>query len=274
MMMSNIGVAVDIDGVLKLGKVALPGAVESLQLLEEHKIPYVLLTNGAGTEKAKAEYVAQVLDIPISPSRVIVSHSPLRSFPIAKEYCGGDGYLLVLAKTARAADEMCSEHGWPMSRVVALQRLSAVCPTQCPLICRPLSSSMDDEAAHTTCGEKQCERWESARTFLRSGSRISAIIVLEEPTEWGEGLQIIVDVLAGEGRVDLRTFQQTEFKQIPLYACNPDFDYKDLHRLFFCYVVVVCCLMFVLCVVCCVLCVVCCVLCWAVVLHFDVKREV
>lgn len=47
-----------IDGVLLHSSKALPGAAETLRFLQEHKIPFILLTNGGG--KSEAERVAEL----------------------------------------------------------------------------------------------------------------------------------------------------------------------------------------------------------------------
>ena len=48
----------DIDGVLMLGSNAIPAGANALKVLEEKKIPYILLTNGGG--KWEADRVAEL----------------------------------------------------------------------------------------------------------------------------------------------------------------------------------------------------------------------
>jgi ribonucleotide monophosphatase NagD (HAD superfamily) len=50
--------AFDIDGVLMLGKNAIPAGARALKLLHERKIPYILLTNGGG--KYESDRVAEL----------------------------------------------------------------------------------------------------------------------------------------------------------------------------------------------------------------------
>jgi ribonucleotide monophosphatase NagD (HAD superfamily) len=44
------------------------------------------------------------------------------------------------------------------------------------------------------------------------------------PANWGESIQLLVDVLRGNGRIGLDCAQT-----IPFHCGNPDFDYKDVH---------------------------------------------
>ena len=76
---AKYAIAFDIDGVLLRGKTVIPGAPEALSLLAEHRVPYVLMTNGGGSlEKIKADAVSHALGVHISPSQVILSHTPMR----------------------------------------------------------------------------------------------------------------------------------------------------------------------------------------------------
>jgi ribonucleotide monophosphatase NagD (HAD superfamily) len=54
----------------------------------------------------------------------------------------------------------------------------------------------------------------------------AAIVLLEMPANWGESIQILVDVLRGNGRIGLDCAQS-----IPFHCGNPDFDYKDVHSM-------------------------------------------
>ncbi len=55
----------------------------------------------------------------------------------------------------------------------------------------------------------------------------AAVVLLEMPTNWGEAIQLLVDVLRGNGRIGLDCAHQT----IAFHCGNPDFDYKDVHSM-------------------------------------------
>lgn len=52
----------------------------------------------------------------------------------------------------------------------------------------------------------------------------AAVVLLEMPANWGETIQVLVDVVRGDGQIG-RDCVQT----IPFHCGNPDFDYKDVH---------------------------------------------
>ena len=68
----------DIDGFLS-GKKPILQAKPALEILNSHKIPYILMTNGGGVlERRKAEEVSEItqLNPPISPLQIVQSHTP------------------------------------------------------------------------------------------------------------------------------------------------------------------------------------------------------
>src|SRR5271168_2852845 len=46
----TIAFSLDIDGVLMRSKILLPGATETLKMLQKYKIPFIFLTNSGGSE--------------------------------------------------------------------------------------------------------------------------------------------------------------------------------------------------------------------------------
>lgn len=73
----SITAAASIDGVLLRSAKPIAGAADSLALLKEEGIPFILLTNGGG--KHESERVAEIsekLGVPLDESVIIQSHSP------------------------------------------------------------------------------------------------------------------------------------------------------------------------------------------------------
>jgi HAD superfamily hydrolase (TIGR01456 family) len=50
------------------------------------------------------------------------------------------------------------------------------------------------------------------------------VVILEMPANWGEAIQLLVDVVRGNGSIG-----DDRPQTIPLHCGNPDFDYKDVH---------------------------------------------
>lgn len=51
---SDLAFVFDIDGVLMRGAKPIPEASKSLELLNEHKVPFILLTNGGEFQRSPA----------------------------------------------------------------------------------------------------------------------------------------------------------------------------------------------------------------------------
>lgn len=74
---STIAFAFDVDGVLVRGTEPIPGARETIQLLQDNGIPFIFLTNGGGKTEAKhAAVLADRLGVAIDPQQFVQSHSP------------------------------------------------------------------------------------------------------------------------------------------------------------------------------------------------------
>lgn len=68
-----------IDGVLLRSSEPVPGAAETIQFLQDNKIPYALLTNGGGAhEVEKATDVGAKLGVTIPGNLAVLSHTPFR----------------------------------------------------------------------------------------------------------------------------------------------------------------------------------------------------
>lgn len=66
-----------IDGVLVRASKPLPGASESLSLLQKQNIPFILLTNGGGKyEIERAADLSKELGVDLGPDSIIQSHTP------------------------------------------------------------------------------------------------------------------------------------------------------------------------------------------------------
>lgn len=75
----------------------IPGAADTLTMLKDQGIPFILLTNGGG--KHETERVAEIsekLQVPLDPTVLIQSHSPFAELAGSLEnkrvlVAGGDG---------------------------------------------------------------------------------------------------------------------------------------------------------------------------------------
>jgi ribonucleotide monophosphatase NagD (HAD superfamily) len=81
----SFAVVLDVDGVLYKDFVPIPGAIETLKLLGEMKIPHIFLTNSTGqSEGYKRKQYEDVFNIKIEEKQVIMAHTPLRKLDSLK----------------------------------------------------------------------------------------------------------------------------------------------------------------------------------------------
>lgn len=87
-----------IDGVLLHQANPIPGATEALQYLQDHEIPFILLTNGGG--KHEHERVADLsarLGVELSVDNFVQSHTPFRMLVSEPKSDGDDAFRIVLS---------------------------------------------------------------------------------------------------------------------------------------------------------------------------------
>jgi len=158
------------DGVLVKGKKAIPKARDALKLLDDRKIAWILMTNGGGvSEKQRAKFLSEELDLDIDIDQIVQSHTPLvtlegkedkkvlviggdgdKSRKVAEEY--GFGYALTPADYIKTNPSI-----WPFHRKELLDFGREI----------PNIESMD----------------------------IDTIMVFNDPRDLGTDLQIIFDVI-------------------------------------------------------------------------------
>lgn len=174
---AGIAFAFDIDGVLVRSKTALPGASESLRLLQESKIPFIFLTNGGGlTEADHVALVGQRLGLQLEEEQFIQSHTPFRA--VVPELA--DKTILVLGGVGDQIRNVARAYGF--KHVVTSSDIYGAYPSIYPFA--DLTSS-----SHTT--NSQPLPLSSPADPLQ----ISAIFIFSSPRDWGLDLQLVLDLL-------------------------------------------------------------------------------
>lgn len=202
--MSAFGVAFDVDGVLYRGGVhnPVPGAVETVQALRERNVPYVFLTNGTGsTEDEKAAELEELLQMPVSGAQVIMASTPMRE--LAVSYKGAR--VMAVSRSDAFSHRLCAQYGF--TDVVTHTEYAAAHPDLFPFRKYP---------AEQACSEP--------------GRPIAAVLLLQSPAEWGEALQITLDVLrSSTGVAGGPDLSLDGAQAVHLHCGNPDFDYQAKH---------------------------------------------
>ncbi|KAI1778958.1 HAD-superfamily hydrolase [Hypoxylon cercidicola] len=217
--------AFDIDGVLLHVAKPIPGATQTLAYLQEHNIPFILLTNGGG--KHETERVADLssrLGVPLTTDNFVQSHTPFRELVHGPAGAAlKDKNILVTGSDAAHCRRIAEQYGF--RHVITPADILAAQPTIWPF--EPLMAQL--YAA-------------TARPLPSPNPKIDAIFVFNDPRDWALDIQIILDLLqsrggvlgtysARNGRADLEGCGWQRDGQPPLYFSNPDLLWSAAYHL-------------------------------------------
>ncbi|KAI1778282.1 HAD-superfamily hydrolase [Hypoxylon cercidicola] len=216
----TVAFAFDIDGVLVKGKKPVPGARETIQLLQSRRIPFIFLTNGGGhTEEAHVAKLGQRLELTLHAKQFVQSHTPF--LDLVPAY--GDKTVLVLGGHGQQIRNLA--HAYGFTKVVTSSDVVAECEH-----IHPFPEMTKDH--HVEHGRGNGE--------LRA-TKISAIMVWTSPRDWCLDLQVVTDLLLSDGGIigtrsptngdsslPNNGYQQED--QPKLFFCNPDFEWSTEHE--------------------------------------------
>ncbi|KAK3990284.1 HAD-superfamily hydrolase [Cladorrhinum sp. PSN332] len=185
------GFAFDIDGVLLHEKNPIPGAVETLRILNEHNIPYIMLTNGGG--KRESERVADLNDklgVKITTESFVQSHTPFQ------ELLEGPGSLrnktvLVTGSHYEKCRDIMLNYGF--RNVLTPADIFASHPSVFPF--QPVTKA--EEKGLTSLPKPVFAKTstEPNSPDLANHLKIDAMFVLNDPRDWALDIQIFSDLL-------------------------------------------------------------------------------
>lgn len=190
----SLGYVFDIDGVLLRGNVPLEGARASLKSLLAARVPFIFLTNGGGElESSKAAKLSKLLDLPVHPAQVVLSHTPMK--PLCQQL--GSARVLVLG----CRDVLGVARSYGLTTVDTPMCLLKDEPSRYPFI-----------------------QVEQRRALAHRDEPFAAVLVLHDPNSWGLELQVVLDVL--RGGVPLGSGMQ---QSVPYIASNADLTFAGAH---------------------------------------------
>ncbi|KAI0101248.1 HAD-superfamily hydrolase [Daldinia grandis] len=207
--------AFDIDGVLLHVAKPIPGATQTLEFLQKHNIPFILLTNGGG--KHETERVADLstrLGVKLSTDNFIQSHTPFQELARGRESGLRDKNILVTGSDAAKCRAIAEQYGF--QHVITPADILTAHPTVWPF--DPL---MEELYAKT------------ARPLPSPNPKIDAIFVFNDPRDWALDIQLILDLLMSKDGI-LGTYSpRNGLKDLPnsgwqrdgqpaLFFSNPD----------------------------------------------------
>lgn len=206
-----------IDGVLLHVAKPIPGATRTLEYLQKHNIPFILLTNGGG--KHEIDRVADLSDrlgVELSTDNFIQSHTPFQE--LVHDSPGREGLrdknVLVTGSDAAKCRAIAEAYGF--RHVITPADILAAHPAIWPF--DPLM-----EAVYAS----------TARPLPNPDPKIDAMFVFNDPRDWALDIQLICDLLLSRrgvlgtyspqnGRADLPNSGWQRDGQPALYFSNPD----------------------------------------------------
>lgn len=215
----TIAFAFDIDGVLVRSTEALPGAHDTIEMLQKNNIPFIFLTNGGGsTERAHVARVGMRLDLDLDEKQFVQSHSPFHDL-VPKYH---DKTILVLGGHGDQIRDLA--HAYGFNKVVTSSDLMAEWEHIHPFP----ELTKDKHAEH------------GRRLEYPRGVEIAAILVWSSPRDWCLDLQVISDLLLSSGgnfgkksalhnSIHLPNNGFLQDNQPKLYFANPDFEWSTRH---------------------------------------------
>ncbi|KAL1884216.1 hypothetical protein VTK73DRAFT_5352 [Phialemonium thermophilum] len=188
--------AFDIDGVLLHVAKPIPGASETLRFLNEHHIPFILLTNGGGKhESERVRDLSEKLGVPLTTDNFVQSHTPFREL-----VDGPDGLRdKTILVTGGDADKCRAiAEGYGFRNVVTPADILVAEPAVFPF--DPLLESVYASTSRPLPHPVYRPSALSSSTSASSTSlTIDAIFVFNDPRDWAVDIQIITDLLLSSG---------------------------------------------------------------------------
>ncbi|OIW31302.1 HAD-superfamily hydrolase [Coniochaeta ligniaria NRRL 30616] len=184
--------AFDIDGVLLHVSKPIPGATETLRFLQEHNIPFILLTNGGGRhESERVADLSQKLGVPLTTSNFVQSHTPFQE--LVDDLA--DKTILVTGADADKCRAIAQAYGF--KNVVTPADVMAVEPRVWPF-----ETLMEEHYARTS-KSLPSPVYEGPDAVVDTKTlggklKIDAMFVFNDPRDWALDIQIMVDLLLSQ----------------------------------------------------------------------------
>ncbi|GAW22472.1 hypothetical protein ANO14919_120090 [Xylariales sp. No.14919] len=228
--------AFDIDGVLLHVAKPIPGATETLEYLQHHDIPFILLTNGGGKhEQERVEDLSKRLGVPLSTENFVQSHTPFQEL-VHRSW--GQSQI-----NGQTETELQNENG--LSGLVDKNILiTGSDPAKSRLIAeaygfKSVITPADILAAHPALFPFEPllkDRYiATARPLPSANPKIDAIFVFNDPRDWALDTQIIIDLLLSQDGI-LGTYSskngRPEYENHGWQADNQPHLYFSNHDLF------------------------------------------
>jgi len=227
---TRVAIAFDIDGVFKYGREWSEDGLEALQKVAAANMPFCFVTNGGGglTEKAYADSMekkingasalpeAQRSGVSIGAERMVLSYTPWQTMlaPNLK-----DSRVLLIGDPKPKVLEVA--HNYGLKHAV---HYSDYAVTHYNI--NPFRAAKEGGTSHTAVAVASSLS-SPGKASAASEMPFEAVLVMCDPYEWYEAIQIAVDVLCSPTPLTLE-YDPTA-PPMPCHFSNPDVLWKSEH---------------------------------------------
>ena len=231
---ARVAIAFDIDGVFKYGREWSKDGLRALQKVTEAKMPFVFVTNGGGglTEASYAESMSSKIraasslpekertDVIIDENRMVLSYTPWQS-QLAPSLA--EGAVLIIGDPKEKVLQVAHNYGIKYAvhySDYAVKHYNI----------NPFRGAREGGHSHTAVATTAVSNAEGAKRTACEGADelpFEAVLVMCDPYEWYEAVQVGVDVLCSPTPLTVE-FDVT-VPPMPCHFSNPDVLWKSEH---------------------------------------------
>lgn len=209
---NRVAFSFDIDGVLIRGNKVIPEAPRALRLLNEKKVPWILLTNGGG--KSEVDRVAELSDklgVEIRVDQFVQSHTPFKGLKNQFKnvlVVGGDA-----DRCRKVAEDV---YGFENAMI-------------------PADVVKSDPSVWPFHRLSTTELSTLARDYDLKTQKIDAVLVFNDPRDMGTDIQVVIDILLSQNgyfgtRRNLHDKSITS-PSVPIFFSNDDLLWANSYSL-------------------------------------------
>lgn len=206
---NRLSFVIDIDGVLIKSRKPIPRAKEGMELIQKHKIPFVLFTNNLSrSEEFKAQEITNYLSLqtPITGEQVVLNYTPIKKFTD-----WGDKLVLIVARPEVEEILPISE----ITRYITINEYVSLFPQTVPFPTKGTNNSKETM-------ERVCKRLQKESLNIHE-LKFDVVFVLCVPIKWEESIQVIIDLLSTQnGQVSKEKSFHAPSSHIPIYSSFDD----------------------------------------------------
>lgn len=219
---SSLSVCFDIDGVLKKGYTAIPGAREALIKLRKKQVQITLITNGGGeTELKRAEKLNKCFDLPneykIKENELVMCHTPFKN--LLPEYKN----KTILVSGIEDIEGIIENYGY--TNYITNEEYLRIYSHSLPFFLEDYSQAEIEETAAKVSKRlnKQINKNDNGYYEFE---QIHSIFILTDMKEWEKNIQVMSDLIISPNGIP-GTIDKSGNQFVQCFFAGHDLWFKD-----------------------------------------------